>query len=282
MDRCAILVDAGYLYAEGGKLCCGSPARARTALQPSLAVELLQKVASETTKLPVLRTYWYDGARDGIRTQEQREVAGLPNVKLRLGRLNAQNKQKGVDALNYRDLITLAQHRAISDAVLLSGDEDLREGVRAAQDYGVRVVLVGIACQGNGHNQSEELVLDADHLAVLSKAQPEPMFKPRSPVVTGLAESPQYLAQDKSAPGTSASGAAAAFAREWLRAATETEIADLLVKRPLIPRPVDIELLTSVEEALKRSLKDDEVGRRDARSAFWGVIGGTVQNRIAP
>lgn len=174
MDRCAVLVDAGYLFAEGGKLCCGTPARGRSALRPFLAVELLQKVALETTQLPVLRTYWYDGARDGIRTQEQREVAGLPNVKLRLGRLNASNKQKGVDALIYRDLITLAQHRAISDAVLLSGDEDLREGVRAAQDYGVRVVLVGIACaDGNGHNQSEELVLDADHLAVLSKPQLE-------------------------------------------------------------------------------------------------------------
>ncbi|MGH3773836.1 MAG: hypothetical protein ACRDRW_21010 [Pseudonocardiaceae bacterium] len=89
MDRCAVLVDADYLYAEGGKLCCRTPARARSALQPSLAVELLHKVALETTQLP-----------------------------------------------DYRDLITLAQHRAISDAVLLSGDEDLREGVRAAQDYG--------------------------------------------------------------------------------------------------------------------------------------------------
>jgi hypothetical protein len=45
---------------------------------------------------------------------------------------------------------------------------------------------------------------------------------------------------------------------------------------------VDIELLTSVEKTLERSLKDDEVSRRDARSAFWGVIGGTMGNRAAP
>jgi hypothetical protein len=51
---------------------------------------------------------------------------------------------------------------------------------------------------------------------------------------------------------------------------TEAEIADLNVERPQIPRPVDIELLTAVEKALERSLKDDEVSRRDARSAFWG------------
>ncbi|MGH3897372.1 MAG: NYN domain-containing protein, partial [Pseudonocardiaceae bacterium] len=185
-DRCAVLVDAGYLYAEGGKLCCGTRGRGRSALKPSFAVVLLQKVALETTKLPVLRTYWYDGARHSIRTQEQREVVGLLNVKLRLGRLNANNEQKGVDALIYRELMTLAQNRAVSDAVLLSGDGDLCEGVWAAQDHGVRVVLVGIACV-RGHNQSEELVLDADHLVVLSKPQLEPMFTSRSPVATGHA-----------------------------------------------------------------------------------------------
>jgi hypothetical protein len=76
------------------------------------------------------------------------------------------------------------------------------------------------------------------------------------------------------------SGAAAAFTREWLSAATEAEIADLNVKRPRIPRPLDIEYLTSVEKALKQPLKDDEVSLQDARSVFWGVIGGTVGNRI--
>jgi hypothetical protein len=49
MDRCAVLVDAGYLYAEGGKLCCGTASRSHSALQPSLAVELLQAVALEAT-----------------------------------------------------------------------------------------------------------------------------------------------------------------------------------------------------------------------------------------
>ncbi|MDQ3760761.1 MAG: hypothetical protein M3460_03430 [Actinomycetota bacterium] len=63
-----VLVDAGYLYAEGGKLCCGTASRSHSALQPSLAVDLLRAVALRTTQLPVLRTYWYDAARDGIRT----------------------------------------------------------------------------------------------------------------------------------------------------------------------------------------------------------------------
>ena len=72
---------------------------------------------------PTLRLYWYDAAKDGIRTAEQLKIAELPQVKLRLGRLNSQRQQKGVDALIYRDMITLAQNRAVTQMVLVSGDE---------------------------------------------------------------------------------------------------------------------------------------------------------------
>lgn len=274
MDRCAVFVDAGYLYAEGGKLCCGTPSRTQSVLQPDLAVKLLVSVASEATRLPVLRTYWYDAARDGIRTQEQHEVAELANVKLRLGRLNSNNQQKGVDALIYRDLITLAQHRAISDAVLLSGDEDLREGVRAAQEYGVRVVLVGIdRADGRGRNQSEELVLDADQLVTLGKPELAPMSALRYPA-THMTHRAPVPGIDHLTPGISAGSAAANFAREWLKAATDAEVAELKARRPQIPRPLDLELLAAVEYTLDRPLIDDETSRRDARSAFWGVIAG--------
>lgn len=175
--------------------------------------------------------------------------------------------------------LPLRQHRAISDAVLLSGDEDLREGVRAAQDYGVRVVLVGIACaDGKSNNQSEELVLDADHLIVLGKPQLAPMFALRSPVAPRSTQPRPAVAADGSVVGTSARGAAAAFARKWLSAATDAEIADLHVGRPRIPRPLDVELLASVEQALNRLLQDDDPTRRDARSAFWGVSDGAVRN----
>jgi uncharacterized LabA/DUF88 family protein len=271
-------VDAGYLYAEGGKLCCGTPSRSLSVLQPSLAVELLQEVALATTQLPVLRTYWYDAARNGIRTQEQREVAALRNVKLRLGRLNSSNRQKGVDALIYRDLITLAQHRAISDAVLLSGDEDLREGVRTAQEYGVRVVLVGIDHAVGWDNQSEELVLDADHHIVLVKSQLESMFTLRSSPHPHPGQA-EERSDGESTADASAREVAAGFARRWLSAATATEIADLHARRPRIPRPLDIELLCAVEQALTRSLKDDDFTRQAARSAFWGVIGQAVSSR---
>ena len=41
-------------------------------------------------------------------------------------------------------MITLARNRAMAECVLLSGDEDLRVGVQLAQEYGVRVHLLGI------------------------------------------------------------------------------------------------------------------------------------------
>jgi hypothetical protein len=124
----------------------------------------------------------------------------------------------------------------------------------------------------------EELVLDADHLVVLGKPQLVPMFALRSPVSTGSAQPRPVPAADKSVAGTSTRGAAAAFAREWLSAATDAEIADLHVGRPRIPRPLDVELLASVEQVLKRLLQDDDLTRRDARSAFWGVIDEAVRN----
>lgn len=57
-------------------------------------------------------------------------------------------------------MITLARNRAMSDAVLLAGDEDLRVGVQQAQEFGVRVHLVGIRpARGS---QSTFLLQEAD------------------------------------------------------------------------------------------------------------------------
>jgi hypothetical protein len=111
------------------------------------------------------------------------------------------------------------------------------------------------------NNQSEELVLDADHLVILNKSQLEPMFAHRSPVATGRIQPHPAMDRGKPKVEISPGGAAAAFAQKWLSAATSTEIANLLAERPVIPQPIDIELLTSVERALNRSLRDDDQSR---------------------
>ncbi|MHA1559978.1 MAG: NYN domain-containing protein, partial [Alphaproteobacteria bacterium] len=148
MDRCAIFVDAGYLFAQGSAALAGSKkARSSLSLQAPEVLQRLKTIAGE--KAPdcrLLRVYWYDGAIGGARpTADQALVANQDDVKLRLGFVNSHGQQKGVDSLIVTDLIELARLGSISDAVLLSGDEDVRVGVQIAQNYGVRIHLLGIA-----------------------------------------------------------------------------------------------------------------------------------------
>src|SRR5207248_4510515 len=111
----------------------------------------------------------YDGARRGDPAPDQLAVAHRPRVKLRLGRMT-RHGQKGVDALIMLDLITLARERAMSTAYLISGDEDIREGVAAAQQMGVRVVLVGVATRSGWPQQADTLVREADEHVILDRA----------------------------------------------------------------------------------------------------------------
>lgn len=141
---CGIFVDAGYLIAEGAKACVvPSAKRGDVAVDYERLVARLCERATKACGLPVLRVYWYDGAIDGVPTTDQHSIGALPDVKLRLGRLSG-GRQKGVDALVYRDLSVLARERAVVTAFLVAGDEDLREGVASAQEQGVHVTLWGV------------------------------------------------------------------------------------------------------------------------------------------
>ncbi|NED08639.1 NYN domain-containing protein, partial [Streptomyces sp. SID6648] len=65
---------------------------------------LIDRARSVFADSRLLRVYWYDGARRRIHTAEQQSIAELPDVKVRLGNLNANNQQKGVDSLIRTDL----------------------------------------------------------------------------------------------------------------------------------------------------------------------------------
>ena len=52
-----------------------------------------------------------------------------------------ERRQKGVDTLIALDLVRLAGHSVFDTAVLVSGDRDLAEAVRATQDLGSQVVI---------------------------------------------------------------------------------------------------------------------------------------------
>jgi len=70
VDRCAVFVDAGYLYTEGGKLIGVGP------IAPARCFGR-EPVPSWSggQRLPVLQAYWYDGARQGIPTAVHQAIS---------------------------------------------------------------------------------------------------------------------------------------------------------------------------------------------------------------
>jgi uncharacterized LabA/DUF88 family protein len=178
VDRTAIFVDAGYLFAAGSKLIAGDrQLRSQLHLDHGLVLSLLIEAARELTGLALLRVYWYDGASAGP-NPTQAALAYRPNVKLRLGLVNERGQQEGVDQLIARDLVTLARNRAMTDALLLSGDDDLRSALEEAQELGVRVHLLGIAPARE--NQAATLMQAADGLRELSEAEVRRFLSKRS------------------------------------------------------------------------------------------------------
>jgi hypothetical protein len=148
MDRCALFVDAGYLLADGAMAVHGTRHRETVSWDFGGLLQLLGNLARERTGMPLLRCYWYEATIEGRRAPEHDALADLPGLKLRLGRIRP-GRREGVDTEIHRDLMTLARNCALTDAVLVSGDEDLAQIIADAQDFGVRVTVVHVAVDGN-------------------------------------------------------------------------------------------------------------------------------------
>ena len=261
----ALFVDVGYIYAAAGLLVTGSAERRASRVDAELLISsLIDEARRVFPDGRLLRVYWYDGARERVHTVEQRQIAELPDVKVRLGNLNQYNQQKGVDSLIRGDLESLARNRAIDDAVLISGDEDLVSAVEAAQSYGVRVHLWGVE-PAYGANQADPLVWEADVTRMLhadffeaavtaarTTAPAAPAQADRVPVVTF--DEALRLGHD--------------IAEKWLVVRGRENLADLL-PGPLQPPALDRGLLVDAEEVLHFSLRPHEELRRALRTGFW-------------
>jgi uncharacterized LabA/DUF88 family protein len=160
MDRVAVFVDAGYLFAQGSSLLTGKKTqRGEIKFDHEKLLNALEEFACRLSKVPLLRIYWYDGTATGPSPQHI-ALAFESRLKVRLGFVNTAGQQKGVDSLIVTDMITLARNRSMCDAVLLSGDEDIRVGVQQAQEFGVRVHLLGITPSRG--SQSQFLLQESD------------------------------------------------------------------------------------------------------------------------
>ncbi len=308
LARYAVMVDVGYIYAAAGELLFGTSARRDYRVDAVGLIQAITKHADELFRGELLRVYWYDAARDRVPTIDQRVVAQMAWVKLRLGNLNARGQQKGVDANIRADMEALARHRAITDAVLIAGDEDMVPAVEAAQAYGVRVHLWGVE-PPYGTNQAERLVWESDTVDVLDAASVRPYFvrnpaaeAPRADVQASVPSPAQlfgehrprqtgeigrnsHLSRTGPLPHVTQSGALPRLgpdrrhveeagehvAHKWILTRGADNIRDLL-PGPILPPVIDKELLVEAEKELGQSLRPYQEAREWLRDAFWARV----------
>ncbi|MFB6778009.1 NYN domain-containing protein [Streptomyces sp. NPDC056352] len=173
VDRCVVLVDAGYLLGAAASLLAGEPARSRITVDHAALIQGLRERAEADTEQPLLRIYWFDGAPDRVPQPEHRRLRVMSRVTVRLGALTRSDgrwAQKGVDAAMHAELTELARNRACSDVVLVTGDGDLLPGLMSAKEHGVAVHLWAVQAADGDYNQSEDLVAEADERRVLDRA----------------------------------------------------------------------------------------------------------------
>ena len=304
LSRYAIMVDVGYIYAAAGELLFSAGSRREYRVDADKLIQALTRHADELVRGELLRIYWYDAARDRVPTIDQRVIAQMPWVKLRLGNLNARGQQKGVDAQIRADMEALARHRAITDAILVAGDEDMVPAVEAAQAFGVRVHLWGIE-PPYGTNQAERLVWESDTVEVLERSFVEPYFTrqpvaqpaatanasplaritqavsakpnpaqvfgerhgPRPPARPAIMLPPARLGPDRERVEI----AGEHVAQKWILTRGEDNIRDLL-PGPILPPVIDKELLVDAEKELGLSLRAYQEAREWLRDAFWARV----------
>lgn len=228
MDRCVVLVDAGYLLGAAASLLAGEPMRSQISVDHTALIRGLRERAEADTGCDLLRIYWFDGAPDRVPQPEHRRLRVMPRVTVRLGALTRSDgrwAQKGVDAAMHAELTELARNRACSDIVLVTGDGDLLPGLMSAKEHGVAVHLWAVQAADGDYNQSEDLVAEADERRVLNRSwiteavratEPSGVYHPQSasrPEIAAILSAPlPESSKNGSAPAPPAHSAASTSA----------------------------------------------------------------------
>ena len=255
--RSAVFVDAGYLYAQGSKV-IGRAGLRRVDIQLNLpeAIRKLKSTAVLNPAMPLsLRIYWYDGLLRGELSFDQNRLSNTEDVKLRLGIVNVAGQQKGVDSLIVTDLVELARNHAITDAVLLSGDEDLRIGVQIAQSFGVRVHLIGI--QPSRGSQSLSLLQEADTTTEWGESEIRTLLTAKPGISSSIPTSDDPVRPQMEDQLASLLQQAIADFVSFLRKEDLNAIRSLQ-ESAMIPREYDRGLLARCRDAVQRDLDSAE------------------------
>ena len=213
MDRCALFVDASYVLADGSMAVHGTRRRESVSWDYEGLLQLLANLATERSGLPLLRCYWYEATVEGRRGEDHDTLADIPGVKLRIAKMRPGHRE-GVESEIHRDLETLARNKAVSDAFVVSAEEDLASVIAEVQDLGLRVTLLNIAAEGEW-TVSRALRQECDDLVDISSEH----LRPYVELISG-AEPPHadehdgapLVALRPAANGYAATGRTAAFA----------------------------------------------------------------------
>lgn len=273
MNRIAVFVDAGYFFASASELLFGAALRrGELHLANAEFIPYLTQYAESLGGCPLLRIYWYDGTNAGP-TAAHLAIAYLDNVKLRLGFVNQSGEQKGVDGLIFSDLTNLARNHAISDALLLAGDEDLRIGVQQAQEHGVRVHLLGVEARDPAGNQSAALQREADTRRQLDAPTLGRFLTRRdSPAATPADANPPNAATGDNPETAHGLARMQELANGYAATLTlpQRELILTLPERSPLPHDLDRELLLRASELLGRKLEETE--KRALRGALRSAV----------
>ncbi|MCW5263076.1 NYN domain-containing protein [Verminephrobacter eiseniae] len=194
MNRFVVMVDADYLFRQAIDIVSNRASTSRADLDivdPAGLIEaLLDKSRStlDLTRKELLRVYWYDGVMANGFTPQQRSLANIDDVQFRAGTINGRDQQRDIASLIATDLLELAGHHAICDAVLVTGDSDLAVGIDMAKKRGVRIAVLGVEDPATGvaRHRSAEIACRADRVGLLGQAE--------------LAQALRYAPSGQSAP----------------------------------------------------------------------------------
>ena len=265
-SRVAIFVDAGHLYAEGSKHLSVDGLEDGLVLsrvhvqinQGELMAKLLETANAKANGASLLRAYWYDGLIGGRFNPEQQALADSDNIKFRPGVVTAGGQQKEVDSLIVTDLIELARNNAISDAVLLSRDGDLKIGVQIAQSFGVRVHLVSVAPRFWPNSRNRSLFQESDTATELTSSDVSKILalKPGADPSSGTFDGTKLSEATDEAKATL--DAIVAGFMDLLDPSNRTTIGGLQ-SNDRIPSKIDADLLTAGRDKFGQRLSRSEL-----------------------
>ncbi|VVB56878.1 NYN domain protein [uncultured archaeon] len=143
--RVMVFIDGGYLRKGWKDYSFGEDTRINFNGLAYYALDFKSTFSHE-----LIRVYYYDAIADPLKEQAKHEeqdlyfqsIRNIENYEVKLGRLirsEGHYRQKGVDVLLAIDMITKAYEDQYDIAILIGGDDDLQDVVRAVKDSGKRV-----------------------------------------------------------------------------------------------------------------------------------------------